>query len=437
MSTEMGDEEPSWLGFSGWDGADGELFLRADSAMDLGTGLHELAALAERHVADLDQLSAVDAAARSRSAQMLSAELRDMASETFVSLTQGFQQQLQQKLDALDLSTLTAVSDPFEWMLSQLSGSFRQGIQTAQSALHGLPARDPQLFRYLMQLGLASERRPRLSSIRRALLITTVASAESSIRGVLHRLVFQRDGGSWGLLAHDETVSKLMKGGIEYWQQNLREQGFDLDLASATCDWPLVREIWARRHVLVHNAGIADDRYLHRVPGATRGAMLEVDDGYLRNAIDLLCGFILGVIIAAWDKISASNRTYILHLALAYAAVADGEQRWPLAETLGLLAARLDDDPVEAAVHRVNSWLARVSWRGPQSVHAAVCEWETAGLPPRFAVAKDILLGNIHEALAALPALVAQGEISRHDLETWPLFDSIRNEPTFLLLSQS
>jgi hypothetical protein len=437
MSTEMGDEEPSWLGVSGWDGTDGELFLRADSAMDLGTGLHELAALAERHVADLDQLSAVDAAARSRSAQMLPAELRDMASETFVSLTQGFQQQLQQKLDTLDPSTLTAVSDPFEWMLSQLSGSFRQGIQTAQSALHGLPARDPQLFRYLMQLGLASERRPRLSSIRRALLITTVASAESGIRGVLHRLVFHRDGGSWDLLAHDETVSKLMKGGIENWQQNLREQGFDLDLASATSDWPSVREIWARRHVLVHNAGIADDRYLQRVPGATRGAMLEVDDGYLRNAIDLLCGFILGVIIAAWDKISAGNRTYILHLALAYAAVADGEQRWPLAETLNLLAVRLDDDPVEATVHRVNSWLARVRWRGPQSVHTAVCEWDTAGLPPRFGVAKDILLGNIHEALATLPALVAQGEISPHDLKTWPLFDSIRNEPTFLLLSQS
>ena len=144
-----------------------------------------------------------------------------------------------------------------------------------------------------------------------------------------------------GSAAHDEAVTKLMKGGIENWPKNLRDQGFDLDLAGATCDWPAVKEIWARRHVLVHNGSLADEKYLQRVPGATRGATLEVDDSYLRNAIDLLCGFILGAIMGAWDKISPGNRGYVLHLALAYAATAAGEQRWPLAETLNLLAARL------------------------------------------------------------------------------------------------
>ena len=199
MNTEIGDEEPSWFRLIGWTGADGELFLRADSAMDLGTGLHELAALADHHVTELDNLSAVEAAAHSRSAQTLPPELRDTASQIFLRLTQGFQQLMQGQLDALDPGALTDVTDPFEWVLTQLSGYFTQGIQTAQRAFSGLPAHDPEVFRYLMQLGLASERRSRLASIRRALLTTAVASAESSIRGVLHRLVFHREGGSWDL----------------------------------------------------------------------------------------------------------------------------------------------------------------------------------------------------------------------------------------------
>ena len=95
MSTETNGDEPAWIELGNWTGADGELLLRADAVMDLGTGLHELAALAERHVTDLDKLSAVDAAARSRSAAMLPSEFRDTASQVFVSLTEGFQQQLQ------------------------------------------------------------------------------------------------------------------------------------------------------------------------------------------------------------------------------------------------------------------------------------------------------------------------------------------------------
>jgi hypothetical protein len=68
--------------------------------------------------------------------------------------------------------------------------------------------------------------------------------------------------------------------------------------------------------------------------------MLEVDDSYLCTAIDLLCGFILGVILLAWDSVCPGNHTFVLYLACAYAATADAEQRWPLAESLHKLAAR-------------------------------------------------------------------------------------------------
>lgn len=424
-------DEPSWRSPGDWTGADGEFSMRADAVMDLGTGLHQLAALAERHVAELDQLSAVEVTAKSLSAQLVPPELRDTLSQKFASVTGELQQQVQDHLDSLDPSALADVRDPFAWVLGELAPLANRGLDTARDAFADVPVRDHQVFPYLMQLGMATARQPRLPSIRRALLITAVASAESTFRGVLHRLVFDRDGGSWNLPAHDQAASKLMEGGIERWEQNLREAGFDLRLTDATCDWSATREIWARRHALVHNGGLADARYARRVPGAATGVMLEVDDTYLRTAIDLLCGFVLGVIIMAWDKLSPANRVYVVYLACSYAAAAEGEQRWPLVETLYMLAARRDSDRIEAAVQQVNSWLARVRWRGPESVRGEVSGWETEGLPPTFVLAKEILLGHLDQALAMLAGLVKHGDISTSDLQTWPLFSSIRDEPAF------
>lgn len=65
-----------------------------------------------------------------------------------------------------------------------------------------------------------------------------------------------------------------------------------------------------------------------RVPGATTGVLLEVDDTYLRTAIDLLCGFILGVIVMAWDTLPPANPVYVAYLVCSYAAAAESEQRW-------------------------------------------------------------------------------------------------------------
>jgi hypothetical protein len=363
-------DEPAWRQPGDWTGADGEFNMRADAVMDLGTGLHQLATLAERHVAELDQLSAVEVAAQSLSAQQVPSKLRETVSDKFTSVTATWQHQVQDHLARLDPNAIAEVCDPFAWVLGELAPLLGQGLDTARAAFADFPVRDLKIFPYMMQLGLATARRPRLPSIRRALLITAVASAESTVRGVLHRLVFERDGGSWDLPAPDLAASKLMEGGLEKWEENLRKSGFDLHLADATCDWPTTREIWARRHVLVHNAGLADAKYARRVPGATVGVMLEVDDAYLRNAIDLVCGFIMGVIIMAWDKLSPANRVYVVYLACSYAAAAQSEQRWPLAETLHMLAAQRDDDPLDGAVDQVNSWLARAQWRGPESVRS-------------------------------------------------------------------
>ena len=73
-----------------------------------------------------------------------------------------------------------------------------------------------------------------------------------------------------------------------------------------------------------------------------------------------------------------------MQFAALYAARAEAELRWPLAEkNLHHVAARIDPDATLRAAHQVNAWLARTHWRGPDSVANEVQELRTTScLPP-------------------------------------------------------
>jgi len=288
-----------------------------------------------------------------------------------------------------------------------------------------------------MQYSQAADRRPLLPTMRRALLITAVASCETLLIGVLRRAQYNQGGADrWGALWDSPELARRMRaltrGSINDWAPRLAKDP-GVDLRDATSDWAAVTEIWARRHVLVHNAGLADQMYVDRVPGALPGVLLEVDDEYLRNAVDLLCGFVLGVILTVW-AVQSERRDFAVRLADVFAAGAESEMRWPLAETLHKFAASHEDDLESAAASQVNSWLARSRWRGPDSIMDDVHLWRANDLPRRFELARQILLRQTSDAMAMLPALLEQREISRSDLETWPLFDSLRELSEFRLL---
>jgi hypothetical protein len=78
---------------------------------------------------------------------------------------------------------------------------------------------------YLARCSAASGRQPRLPAMRRALLITAIATAEAILKGIIHRILFNRHGGSWHAPALDTAVDKIMTGGVEKWEERLiREQ---------------------------------------------------------------------------------------------------------------------------------------------------------------------------------------------------------------------
>jgi len=406
--------------------------------MELGTGLRHLAVMAERYVAEHDGLPAAAVADSSRSAAAVPAAVREALVARLGGFADAYRQRIVAHLDQINPDSIPAeATDPFQWMAAQLAGPMSASLSDARAALGDLPTDNPALLSYLMQYSQAADRRPLLPTMRRALLITAVAASETLLIGVLRRIQYdQGEADRWGPLWDapelERRIRRLTVGSINDWAPRLA-MNLGVDLADATCDWAAVTEIWARRHVLVHNAGLADQMYADRVPGAVPGVLLEVDGEYLRNAIDLLCGFVLGVILGAWAA-QAGRRDFAVRLSDVLATGAESELRWPLAENLHQFAASHDDDGESAAVSQVNAWLARTRWRGPESVIADVRQWQVSALPRRFMLAREILLGQTAEAIAMLPDLLAQGEINKNDLRNWPLFDTLRELPNFQLL---
>ena len=421
----------SWPG--GMTGTDAELLLRAGSVMELGTGLHHLAVMAERYVADHDRLAPAGIADGSLSAQAVQADVRERLARQLGEFTDTYKRRVQDGLDQLDLDDIAAkTSDPFELMAGLLRGPMQATIEDARAVLGELPAGDAALLSYLMQYSQAVDRKPLLPTMRRALLITAVASAETMLTGVLRRMLYDRDGAArWGPLWDtpelDREIGRRTRGSIEDWVP--REfTALGVDVPAAWCDWPVAVEVWARRNVLVHHAGLADEKYARRVPAAAQGSVLEVDGEYLRTAIDVLCGLLLGVILVTWAG-QPGRSSFVTQLAEVYAASAAAERRWPLAESLYTVSARVEVEREHAATSQVNAWLARIQHRGPESVQADVTNWQVDGLPRRFTLARMILLGNADGSIAMLPELVSNGELTEDNLRDWPLFDVLRDNP--------
>jgi hypothetical protein len=409
------------------DGTDVEFLLREESVVQFGNGLYALAALAERHVAEYDELSATEIAAQSISGRALPPEIRELASQRLAAIMESIGQDWDARIAAAEPVGMENALDPFGWAAEHFGQRPDRHIEAIKSAFAGLPANASTLG-YLAQYAAASDRTPRLPAMRRALLVTAVSNAEVTISGILNRILHDREGGSWQSPERDKAISKIMRGGIEEWEKNFPAK-VDIYLPSMSCDWAAVKEIWARRNVLVHRGGIADQKYCQLVSGTAQGTHLEVDGEYLCTAIDLICGFVLGIVYTAWAA-SPDRRPFIGARATAQAIVAEAEHRWPLAENLYMISALLEESD-EGTRSQVSGWLARVHWRGPDSVIADVTAWDTSSLPPAFTLARLILTGETDDALEMIPQLIKEGEISRDNLDNWPLFDSIRDHQAF------
>jgi hypothetical protein len=299
-------------------------------------------------------------------------------------------------------------------------------------------------------------RRPRAEMLYSSLLVTTVGACEVFLGDLMrtylrahpeamnsHEAAFQYsevarfdDMEAFRRHSIDRLVDgTLRRGSFDDWMKWL-EKKLGISYGDTTNRCAEIQETFQRRHVHVHNDGRVSGLYVERAPAAyksaTVGEYLSVSDTYLQNAVEWLRAFsdVLTALVAR--VLTRRDPT----------ALEDFES-WMTVRIYNYLVANRCDVVMEISskllggfrdescryTTQVNQWIARRD-TGDKSYLDEVKVWSTSALHPRFALAKEALLGNVDKA-----AKLARGLLDQKDSKftvqlyrQWPLLRDVREK---------
>ncbi|MGV9693299.1 hypothetical protein ACWDUX_29810 [Streptomyces sp. NPDC003444] len=229
-------------------------------------------------------------------------------------------------------------------------------------------------------------------------------------------------------------VDELMFGSFNDWRKFFQEK-MNLKFQDYSIDWDFLQEVFQRRHVIVHNGGVASRRYIQNVSGKLKegveeGDFLEVDEEYLHEATNaLLCfGFLLtSAMCSKFAKGHKEDALQSLHNFTYKNLVRGRYEVVTKCATYGISASSNMDDEL---IFRINGWIARQR-SGDGSFRKEVEEWDVRALSTRYSLAKNCLLERKEEAFKELSSLCKTEELNLEALIEWPLLEPLRGLPEY------
>jgi hypothetical protein len=200
-----------------------------------------------------------------------------------------------------------------------------------------------------------------------------------------------------------------------------------IDMKTLGPGWDDIREVFERRHCVVHNEGRVSRRYAREIGGAEVDARLDLSTEYVGDAIDALEAVACELLTMAWSKFEAEDEpaSWLTHTGFE-ALKAD---RWVLSHHLFQRRGQFPMDRETEQINQVNLWLAEKGLNGTDSVRAEVEAWDLSGLFGRFRFARACLLDDLDTAFDMLPGLIEANDISVSELAEWPLTHGLRQDP--------
>lgn len=220
----------------------------------------------------------------------------------------------------------------------------------------------------------------------------------------------------------DRQVEQLMWKGFEEWMEWL-EKKLKIKLSEIAMDSDVVKEVFQRRHVIIHNGGHVSRQYLKKAPSAPStlkiGDKLHVTKEYLESSLDQL--FTLGVMMLSAAFFKLVNTKGVLDKAeerlasLTHKMLVD--KQWaPALQIAKASAALVRTDGARMAL-QINLWAAQKKLNGLKSIQRDVEAWDTSTLRGDYAMSRYALLDNFEESWKLATKLLATGEINRKLIE--------------------
>lgn len=231
----------------------------------------------------------------------------------------------------------------------------------------------------------------------------------------------------------ERRVSALMRESVDGWEKWLGKAVKGASMAGTPVNWPVTREVFARRNLLVHNGGIVNRIYLSTVSrldgspnsGVEVGDILEVDAEYFSTAVENLLA--LGVVVTAdvacrLSKDSARE----LHGGLLFdadMALKRGAWHASLAISKYLLSCQLRRMSQLRA--QLINWVARKKIHGLDDIRSEVEDWDTGGLADKVSHYKDVLLGDKGKAIEKVEELISRKELPLVEIALHPVYEDL------------
>lgn len=209
----------------------------------------------------------------------------------------------------------------------------------------------------------------------------------------------------------------------------------DVSLAENYINWNLINEIRERRHLIVHNNGIVNQKYLNKsnnLHNLKIGDSVNVDNDYLKTAIDetLYAGALLIINCwAKWDKEFSSDAVSEIvdlsfeclkkkkyHLVIRLCEYAEKE-----------IKPRNEAEEIYFLNIKINHCIALKELSRTKDLNSKIGNIRFGTLTPIYKLAKSILIDDFKEAQNIFNQAIIVDNLIKDQYLDWPLFENLRN----------
>lgn len=230
-------------------------------------------------------------------------------------------------------------------------------------------------------------------------------------------------------------IYQLLQAPLEEWAKWLDQgSGLGIKLKNLAISYDDLEEMIQRRHVIVHNGGAVSTQYLERVRperDLSPGTPLNVSDEYLEKALDHLdsLGNLIGVGVWSKDRPEAEGEAVSVLVNRMEQLLFAG--RWRPLRQISSFGKKIAPLDVHQQIFKVNEWLAIKRLEGLDSSTEEIRDWDTSALGPQFQLVQLALLDEADAFFSLTPEILSEGGIQLEQLNTWPIFEELRQDPRF------
>lgn len=242
----------------------------------------------------------------------------------------------------------------------------------------------------------------------------------------------------------DEVRSNIIDREIDYIMRKSYEEWFTIfskhGMSFKACESEMLglKEVYARRNIIVHNSGAVNSSYKKMVPHSTAkiGEYLISDSEYVNSAFSFVTTVIYTISIEAARLLGKNSEDYLIEIFNEAFEELQKKNYRVCANVFSQLSTNRGLDASTQLMSRVNNWISRIELGEKKDVQKEVEQLDVSALSREYLLAKLILLEQYDRAIGVLEQLYTSDRLSSHELETWPLFMHFRETDIYAQFKQ-